>query len=145
MSAFGLIILVPFAFVLEGHSFMDTLTEHMENAARGHPTLASIGRTATWVLLINMFLAFGYTLSQYWMTKVTSAVTSQVVGTSKNAVLSTISFLFFGDTITVPAFLGYLTVFGGAGVYTYLRIHGHTATAPVYAPLSAGGTRVAEA
>jgi len=135
MAAFGLVILLPLAAALEGNAFLRTLQGNMWKAASSDAEEAMLGSAVPKVLFVNIFLAFGFTVSQYWMTKVTSAVTSQVVGTSKNAVLSTLSFVIFGDPLTLVAFLGYVVVYMGAGLYTYLRIHGVKATQPNYNPL----------
>ena len=155
MAAFGLVILLPLAAILEGNSFINKVQETLWMANSSDPQEAMVGSAAPKVLFVNIFLAFGYTVSQYWMTKVTSAVTSQVLGTSKSAVLSMLSFLIFGDPLTAAAFVGYIIVYGGAGLYPYLRIHGvkavrtaqaaynrlPVALAPVSATDLAGGRR----
>lgn len=100
---------------------------HMTEPTDANWSGYSVSRLVPSVLLVNVLLAFAFTVAQYWMTKATGAVTSQVVGTAKNAILSVLSFVIFGDAVTLLAFMGYVVVFCGAGLYTYLRIHGRRA------------------
>lgn len=66
-----------------------------------------------WYLLFNSSLAYFVNLTNFLVTKHTSALTLQVLGNAKGAVAVVISILIFRNPVSVTGMLGYsLTVFG---------------------------------
>ncbi|EPS64971.1 plastidic phosphate translocator-like protein2, partial [Genlisea aurea] len=66
-----------------------------------------------WLLLFNSSLAFFVNLTNFLVTKHTSALTLQVLGNAKGAVAVVISILIFRNPVSVTGMLGYsLTVVG---------------------------------
>ncbi|GFY83729.1 nucleotide-sugar transporter family protein [Actinidia rufa] len=66
-----------------------------------------------WYLLFNSTLAYFVNLTNFLVTKHTSALTLQVLGNAKGAVAVVISILIFRNPISVTGMLGYmLTVIG---------------------------------
>lgn len=66
-----------------------------------------------WYLLFNSALAYFVNLTNFLVTKHTSALTLQVLGNAKGAVAVVVSILIFRNPVSVTGMLGYtLTVFG---------------------------------
>ncbi|OWM69993.1 hypothetical protein CDL15_Pgr025842 [Punica granatum] len=66
-----------------------------------------------WYLLFNSALAYLVNLTNFLVTKHTSALTLQVLGNAKGAVAVVVSILIFKNPVSVTGMLGYaLTVFG---------------------------------
>ncbi|KAF8680715.1 hypothetical protein HU200_045556 [Digitaria exilis] len=66
-----------------------------------------------WYLLVNSSLAYFVNLTNFLVTKHTSALTLQVLGNAKGAVAVVISILIFRNPVSVTRMLGYtLTVIG---------------------------------
>ncbi|XP_051143838.1 probable sugar phosphate/phosphate translocator At3g11320 [Andrographis paniculata] len=66
-----------------------------------------------WLLLFNSALAYFVNLTNFLVTKHTSALTLQVLGNAKGAVAVVVSILIFRNPVSVTGMLGYtLTVFG---------------------------------
>ncbi|KAK2983257.1 hypothetical protein RJ640_023377 [Escallonia rubra] len=66
-----------------------------------------------WLLLFNSSLAYFVNLTNFLVTKHTSALTLQVLGNAKGAVAVVVSILIFRNPVSVTGMLGYtLTVFG---------------------------------
>jgi len=66
-----------------------------------------------WYLLFNSVLAYFVNLTNFLVTKHTSALTLQVLGNAKGAVAVVVSILIFKNPVSVTGMLGYtLTVLG---------------------------------
>ncbi|KAK9913675.1 hypothetical protein M0R45_037485 [Rubus argutus] len=66
-----------------------------------------------WYLLFNSALAYFVNLTNFLVTKHTSALTLQVLGNAKGAVAVVVSILIFKNPVSVTGMMGYsLTVFG---------------------------------
>ncbi|ERN04911.1 probable sugar phosphate/phosphate translocator At3g11320 [Amborella trichopoda] len=66
-----------------------------------------------WYLLFNSSLAYFVNLTNFLVTKHTSALTLQVLGNAKGAVAVVVSILLFRNPVSVVGMLGYsITVFG---------------------------------
>ncbi|CAM8923564.1 hypothetical protein QQ045_021525 [Rhodiola kirilowii] len=66
-----------------------------------------------WYLIFNSTLAYFVNLTNFLVTKHTSALTLQVLGNAKGAVCVVVSILIFRNPVSVMGMLGYtLTVFG---------------------------------
>ncbi|CAJ2640205.1 unnamed protein product [Trifolium pratense] len=75
--------------------------------------LAREDSTIVWLLLFNSTLAYFVNLTNFLVTKHTSALTLQVLGNAKGAVAVVISILIFRNPVSVTGMLGYsLTVIG---------------------------------
>ncbi|XP_061374015.1 probable sugar phosphate/phosphate translocator At3g11320 [Gastrolobium bilobum] len=75
--------------------------------------LARDDSSITWLLIFNSALAYFVNLTNFLVTKHTSALTLQVLGNAKGAVAVVISILIFRNPVSVTGMLGYsLTVIG---------------------------------
>ncbi|KAE8711158.1 putative sugar phosphate/phosphate translocator [Hibiscus syriacus] len=101
MSPIAVLVLVPAALVMEPNVVEVTI---------------SLGRRHRYMwllLLINSTLAYSANLSNFLVTKHTSALTLQVLGNAKGAVAVVISILLFRNPVTVIGIAGYtMTVLG---------------------------------
>jgi drug/metabolite transporter (DMT)-like permease len=69
--------------------------------------------TIVWLLLFNSCLSYFVNLTNFLVTKHTSALTLQVLGNAKGAVAVVVSILIFKNPVSVTGMLGYtLTVIG---------------------------------
>ncbi|KAE8689606.1 putative sugar phosphate/phosphate translocator [Hibiscus syriacus] len=66
-----------------------------------------------WYLLFNSALAYFVNLTNFLVTKHTSALTLQVLGNAKGAVAVVVSILIFRNPVSVTGMLGYTLSFGG--------------------------------
>ncbi|KAE8792630.1 hypothetical protein CFC21_051869 [Triticum aestivum] len=75
--------------------------------------LAKKDFTIVWLLLFNSCLSYFVNLTNFLVTKHTSALTLQVLGNAKGAVAVVVSILIFKNPVSVTGMLGYtLTVIG---------------------------------
>jgi drug/metabolite transporter (DMT)-like permease len=75
--------------------------------------LAKKDFTIVWLLLFNSCLAYFVNLTNFLVTKHTSALTLQVLGNAKGAVAVVVSILIFKNPVSITGMLGYtLTVIG---------------------------------
>ncbi|MBA0607181.1 hypothetical protein Gohar_017164 [Gossypium harknessii] len=101
MSPIAVLVLVPTALVMEPN-----VLEVIISLGRQHRYM--------WLLLfINSTLAYSANLSNFLVTKHTSALTLQVLGNAKGAVAVVISILLFRNPVTAVGIGGYtMTVLG---------------------------------
>ncbi|PPR80433.1 hypothetical protein GOBAR_AA40283 [Gossypium barbadense] len=104
-----LLYMAPIAvvFLLPATLFME------ENVVGITLALARDDVKIIWYLLFNSALAYFVNLTNFLVTKHTSALTLQVLGNAKGAVAVVVSILIFRNPVSVTGMLGYtLTVFG---------------------------------
>ncbi|GLT45267.1 hypothetical protein SLA2020_191100 [Shorea laevis] len=101
MSPIAVLALLPTAIVMEPNVLEETLS-----LGRQHKLM--------WLLLfVNSTLAYSANLSNFLVTKHTSALTLQVLGNAKGAVAVVISILIFRNPVTFTGIAGYtMTVLG---------------------------------
>lgn len=101
MSPIAVLVLLPAALVMEPNVFDVTLS------------LALKHKYMWLLLLVNSTMAYSANLSNFLVTKHTSALTLQVLGNAKGAVAVVISILLFRNPVTFVGIAGYtLTVLG---------------------------------
>ncbi|ONK61879.1 uncharacterized protein A4U43_C08F34520 [Asparagus officinalis] len=101
MAPIAVIFLLPATLYMEENVIAITL-------ALGREDIKII-----WYLLFNSALAYFVNLTNFLVTKHTSALTLQVLGNAKGAVAVVVSILIFRNPVSVTGMLGYsLTVFG---------------------------------
>ncbi|XWS66316.1 hypothetical protein CRYUN_Cryun05aG0189300 [Craigia yunnanensis] len=101
MSPIAVLVLMPAALIMEPN-----VLEVILSLGRQH-------RYMWLLLLINSTMAYSANLSNFLVTKHTSALTLQVLGNAKGAVAVVISILLFRNPVTVVGIAGYtMTVFG---------------------------------
>lgn len=101
MAPVAVILLLPATLVMEQNVVGITLA------------LAREDIKIVWLLLFNSSLAYFVNLTNFLVTKHTSALTLQVLGNAKGAVAVVISILIFRNPVSVTGMLGYtLTVIG---------------------------------
>lgn len=101
MSPIAVLVLLPASLVMEPNVMEVTL-----ELGREH-------RFMWLLLLVNSVLAYSANLSNFLVTKHTSALTLQVLGNAKGAVAVVISILLFRNPVTVMGIGGYtITVMG---------------------------------
>ncbi|KAK9837287.1 hypothetical protein WJX81_003509 [Elliptochloris bilobata] len=101
MAPIAATLLLPFTVVLEGN-----VVRHVTVLAADEPWFLA-------VLGLNSFLAFFVNLTNFLVTKHTSALTLQVLGNAKGVVAATISVLLFHNPVTAMSMAGYgITVCG---------------------------------
>ncbi|KAH7667656.1 UAA transporter protein [Dioscorea alata] len=104
-----LLYMAPMAvfFLLPATIFME------ENVLGITLALAKEDKKIIWYLLFNSSLAYFVNLTNFLVTKHTSALTLQVLGNAKGAVAVVISILIFRNPVSVTGMFGYtLTVIG---------------------------------
>lgn len=78
--------------------------------------------TGFWLLLLfNSFLAYFVNLTNFLVTKYTSALTLQVLGNAKGVVAVVISVLCFKNPVTFYSILGYAITVGGVVLYSQAK------------------------
>lgn len=107
--------MTPIAMIVEGAGMVNIISSAM---AAGDTFFLTM-------LLTNCLLAATTNFTQFLMTKMTSAVTSQVVGNVKSACVALISILVFKNPVTSTVFMGYTVTFCAAAWYTQLKNSGH--------------------
>lgn len=101
MAPIAVVCLIPAALTME------------KNVVGITVALAKEDTKFIWYLLFNSTLAYFVNLTNFLVTKHTSALTLQVLGNAKGAVAVVISILIFRNPVTVTGMLGYcLTVVG---------------------------------
>ncbi|KAL9231410.1 hypothetical protein vseg_006642 [Gypsophila vaccaria] len=104
-----LLYMAPIAvvFLLPATLFME------ENVVGITLALAKEDVKIVWYLIFNSALAYFVNLTNFLVTKHTSALTLQVLGNAKGAVAVVVSILIFKNPVSITGMLGYtLTVFG---------------------------------
>lgn len=71
-----------------------------------------------WYLLFNSALAYFVNLTNFLVTKHTSALTLQVLGNAKGAVAVVVSILIFRNPVSVTGLLGYILTVIGVVLYS---------------------------
>ncbi|KAK8574476.1 hypothetical protein V6N12_062167 [Hibiscus sabdariffa] len=101
MAPIAVVFLLPATLIME------------ENVVGITLALARDDIKIIWYLLFNSALAYFVNLTNFLVTKHTSALTLQVLGNAKGAVAVVVSILIFKNPVSVTGMLGYtLTVFG---------------------------------
>ncbi|KAK2377117.1 putative sugar phosphate/phosphate translocator [Trifolium repens] len=101
MAPMAVVFLLPAALYMEENVVGITLA-----LARDDPKII-------WYLLFNSSLAYFVNLTNFLVTKHTSALTLQVLGNAKGAVAVVVSILIFKNPVSVTGMMGYsLTVLG---------------------------------
>ncbi|XP_071719670.1 probable sugar phosphate/phosphate translocator At5g05820 [Rutidosis leptorrhynchoides] len=101
MAPVAVVILLPAALLMEDNVVGITIA------------LARKDVNIVWYLLFNSGLAYLVNLTNFLVTKHTSALTLQVLGNAKGAVAVVISILIFKNPVSVTGMIGYmLTVLG---------------------------------
>ncbi|MBA0781519.1 hypothetical protein Gotri_002440, partial [Gossypium trilobum] len=101
MAPMAVVFLLPATLIME------------ENVVGITLALARDDVKIIWYLLFNSALAYFVNLTNFLVTKHTSALTLQVLGNAKGAVAVVVSILIFRNPVSVTGMLGYtLTVFG---------------------------------
>ncbi|KAM0953258.1 putative sugar phosphate transporter domain-containing protein [Dioscorea sansibarensis] len=101
MAPIAVILLLPATLIME------------ENVVGVTLALARQDIRIVWYLLFNSALAYFVNLTNFLVTKHTSALTLQVLGNAKGAVAVVISILIFKNPVSVTGMLGYaMTVVG---------------------------------
>lgn len=101
MAPVAVITLIPAALVMEQDVISITIA------------LARDDVTVLWLLIFNSALAYFVNLTNFLVTKHTSALTLQVLGNAKGAVAVVISILIFRNPVSITGMAGYtLTVIG---------------------------------
>ncbi|KAK4765639.1 hypothetical protein SAY86_026729 [Trapa natans] len=101
MAPIAVVLLLPATLIME------------ENVVGITLALAREDFRIIWYLLFNSALAYLVNLTNFLVTKHTSALTLQVLGNAKGAVAVVVSILIFKNPVSVTGMLGYaLTVFG---------------------------------
>lgn len=101
MSGFSIVLLLPTTAMLEPTAF--ALAVKMVSANHGF----------FWWLLVNSSMAYLVNLTNFLVTKYTSALTLQVLGNAKGVIAAVISIMIFHNPVTWRGVVGYaITVFG---------------------------------
>ncbi|KAK7379334.1 hypothetical protein VNO80_04792 [Phaseolus coccineus] len=101
MAPMAVVFLLPATLIME------------ENVVGITLALARDDTKIIWYLLFNSALAYFVNLTNFLVTKHTSALTLQVLGNAKGAVAVVVSILIFRNPVSVTGMMGYsLTVFG---------------------------------
>ncbi|KDP26086.1 hypothetical protein JCGZ_21119 [Jatropha curcas] len=105
MSPIAILVLLPAALIMEPN-----VLEANMNLGRQHKFM--------WLLLLlNSTMAYSANLSNFLVTKHTSALTLQVLGNAKCAVAVVISILIFRNPVTFVGVVGYTVTVLGVVVY----------------------------
>ncbi|KAL6145197.1 hypothetical protein ACLB2K_055885 [Fragaria x ananassa] len=105
MSPIAILVLLPAALIMEPNVVDATLS-----LGREHKFM--------WLLLlVNSVMAYSANLSNFLVTKHTSALTLQVLGNAKGAVAVVISILLFKNPVTVIGIGGYMITVMGVVAY----------------------------
>ncbi|KAH7672639.1 UAA transporter protein [Dioscorea alata] len=101
MAPIAVVLLLPATLIME------------ENVVGVTLALAREDIKIVWYLLFNSALAYFVNLTNFLVTKHTSALTLQVLGNAKGAVAVVVSILIFKNPVSVTGMLGYsMTVIG---------------------------------
>lgn len=101
MAPIAVVVLLPATLLLEQNVLGITIS------------LARMDISIIFLLIINSAMAYFVNLTNFLVTKHTSALTLQVLGNAKGAVAVVVSVIIFRNPVTITGMLGYsLTVFG---------------------------------
>ncbi|KAF6256719.1 plastidic phosphate translocator-like protein 2 [Scenedesmus sp. NREL 46B-D3] len=106
MSSFSVLLLLPMAVLLEPASFAQ-----VHDLIRNRPGFM-------WSLLVNSCIAYLVNLTNFLVTKYTSALTLQVLGNMKGVIAAAISIALFKNPVTAKGMLGYLITVIGVVAYS---------------------------
>jgi len=127
MSCFSVLLLLPATAVLEPAAL--ATTRALVEASPGF----------FWWLLGNSCLAYAVNLSNFLVTKYTSALTLQVLGNCKGVIAAFVSVLMFKNVVTPRGCLGYALTVAGVFLYSESKRRGKGAAAQQ--PPQAGGAQ----
>ncbi|GKB87705.1 probable sugar phosphate/phosphate translocator [Tanacetum coccineum] len=105
-------ILLPFSFYIEGDVFGKTVKK------------AKSDWFMVFLLIGNATVAYCVNLTNFLVTKHTSALTLQVLGNAKAAVVAVVSVLIFRNPVTVMGIFGFGVTIMGVVLYTEARRRG---------------------
>eukprot|EP00271_Cylindrocystis_brebissonii_P001132 TRINITY_DN11423_c0_g1_i1.p1 TRINITY_DN11423_c0_g1~~TRINITY_DN11423_c0_g1_i1.p1 ORF type:complete len:360 (-),score=66.42 TRINITY_DN11423_c0_g1_i1:711-1790(-) len=101
MAPIAVLVLLPATIMMEDNVFGITI-----NQARNDVTII-------YMLIVNSAMAYFVNLTNFLVTKHTSALTLQVLGNAKGAVAVVVSILIFRNPVTILGMVGYgITVLG---------------------------------
>lgn len=106
MAPMAAMILLPFTLYIEGNVASITLEK-----ARGDPFIV-------FLLIGNATVAYLVNLTNFLVTKHTSALTLQVLGNAKAAVAAVVSVLIFRNPVTVMGMTGFAVTIMGVVLYS---------------------------
>ncbi|KAJ0105037.1 hypothetical protein Patl1_18599 [Pistacia atlantica] len=106
MAPMAAMILLPFTLYIEGNVASITLEK-----ARGDPYIV-------FLLIGNATVAYLVNLTNFLVTKHTSALTLQVLGNAKAAVAAVVSVLIFRNPVTVMGITGFAVTIMGVVLYS---------------------------
>ncbi|XP_074582579.1 putative sugar phosphate/phosphate translocator At3g11320 [Curcuma longa] len=109
MAPIAVVLLLPAAIIME------------ENVVGITLALARKDIRIIWYLLLNSSLAYFVNLTNFLVTKHTSALTLQVLGNAKGAVAVVVSILIFKNPVTVTGMLGYTVTVIGVILYSEVK------------------------
>jgi drug/metabolite transporter (DMT)-like permease len=126
------LLLVPSAAALEPGAFAQ---------ARG---LAAADPSFVWWLAFNCFMAYAVNLTNFLVTKYTSALTLQVLGNLKGVIAAGASVAIFRNAVTAKGMVGYAITIAGVFAYSAAKRRASAARA-AEAAKAAGGDGAAAA
>lgn len=106
MSSISCVMLIPATALLEPGAFAKT-----QALIRSSPLLV------VWIIS-NAILAFAVNLTNFFVTKFTSALTLQVLGNMKGIVATIVSVCVFHNQVNIYGWLGYALTTGGVFAYS---------------------------
>lgn len=106
MAPVAVVILLPATLLMEDNVVGITIA------------LARKDVNIVWYLLFNSAMAYCVNLTNFLVTKHTSALTLQVLGNAKGAVAVVVSILIFKNPVSVTGMLGYLLTVLGVVLYS---------------------------
>ncbi|XP_061356688.1 probable sugar phosphate/phosphate translocator At3g11320 [Gastrolobium bilobum] len=106
MAPMAVVFLLPATLLME------------ENVVGITLALARDDSKIIWYLLFNSALAYFVNLTNFLVTKHTSALTLQVLGNAKGAVAVVVSILIFKNPVSVTGMLGYTLTVSGVVLYS---------------------------
>ncbi|OIW09830.1 hypothetical protein TanjilG_32268 [Lupinus angustifolius] len=109
MAPMAALILLPFTLYIEGNVLGTTI-----HKAKGDPYVV-------FLLLGNATVAYLVNLTNFLVTKHTSALTLQVLGNAKAAVAAVVSVLIFRNPVTAMGMMGFVITIMGVVLYSEAR------------------------
>ena len=106
MAPMAALILLPFTLYIEGN-----VAAIIVEKARGDPHIV-------FLLLGNATVVYLVNLTNFFVTKHTSALTLQVLGNAKAAVVAVVSVLIFRNPVTVMGMTGFAVTIMGVVLYS---------------------------
>lgn len=106
MAPIAVVCLIPAALIMEKDVVGITIALSKEDI------------NLVWYLLFNSALAYFVNLTNFLVTKHTSALTLQVLGNAKGAVAVVVSILIFRNPVSVTGMLGYCLTVTGVVLYS---------------------------